>query len=251
MPRETRSPDSNRRAPPDGHSYTILLAVAPARLGGAPLVAAYGWSLGARHMLPPMDWRGMACRLPLAGTAVGGTVAGHTLAYALYDPDPGTRQVLLAGSGHTYWSAAIAAATVLGLVSIGTTVTGRFRAGAQGQGRHAPDPPCTRLAAHLALLQATIYLVQEVLERLAVGVPLTDAINGRQLLLGVSVQVLVAVALAVLVTWAGRAAEVAGATFRYRRVARPRPTTDRPRPVAWVRPTLLVAAGHGGRAPPR
>ena len=193
----------------------------------------------------------MACRLPLAGAAVAGAVAGHTLAYALYVPDPGTRQVLLAGSGHSYWSAAIAAAIVLGLASIGTTVRGRFRAGALGQGRPAPDLPCTGLAARLALLQATIFLVQEALERLAVGVPLTGVVNGRLLLLGVSVQVLVAVALAVLVTWAGRAAEVAGAAFRHRRVARSTPTTDRPRPVAWVRPTLLVAAGHGGRVPPR
>ena len=66
-----------------------------------------------------MELRGLARRLPLAGAAVAGAVVGHGLAYALAVPEPGRRLALLAGSGHAYWSAAIAAAIVLGLVSLG------------------------------------------------------------------------------------------------------------------------------------
>jgi len=136
---------------------------------------------GRSRMLPPMGWRATGCRLPLAGAGVAGAVAGHTLAYALYVPDPGTRPVVLASSGHTYWSAAVAAAMVLGLASIGATVSSHFRAGLE-PGRLRADEPFARLAVRLALLQMTIYLVQEALERLAVGVPLNDAIDHRLLL---------------------------------------------------------------------
>jgi hypothetical protein len=36
---------------------------------------------------------------------------------------------LLGATGHAYWTAAIAAAVVLGLASVATTLLGRFRAG--------------------------------------------------------------------------------------------------------------------------
>jgi hypothetical protein len=196
-----------------------------------------------------MDRRGMARRLPLAGAAVAGAVAGHTLAYALNVPDPGTRLALLATSGHAYWSAAVAAAMVLGLASLGATLTRHFRAGLRQRAAPAAEP-FARLAARLALLQVAIYLVQEALERAAVGLPLGGAIDGRLLLSGVVVQVGVAVALAALTAWAGRVAEVAGKALRRRRRGRPEPRPARPRPVGRARPVLLLAGGLGGRAPP-
>src|SRR5512132_1540932 len=83
-----------------------------------------------------MDLRGSARRLPLAGAAVAGAVVGHGLAYALAVPEPGRRLAVLAGSGHAYWSAAIAAAIVLGLASLGATLARSFRAGLRpGAGR--------------------------------------------------------------------------------------------------------------------
>src|SRR5215211_2412445 len=90
-----------------------------------------------------MDVRGLARRLPLAGAAVAGAVAGHGLAYALAVPEPGRRLAVLAGSGHTYWSAAIAAAIVLGLASLGATLARHFRAGL----RTGPGRPASRWAA--------------------------------------------------------------------------------------------------------
>jgi hypothetical protein len=175
-------------------------------------------------------------------------VVGHGLAYALVAPEPGRRLALLAGSGHQYWSAAIATAIVLGLGSLGATLARSFRAGLRPGGRPVAEPP-RRMAGRLALLQVTIYLVQELIERAAAGVPLGGPVNGRLLLTGIAVQLLVAAVLAVGLSWAGRVAEVAGRALR-RRGTRAQPHPARPRPTAWARPAILLAAGLGGRAPP-
>jgi hypothetical protein len=202
-------------------------------------------------MLLQMHRQGMARRLPLAGAAVAGAVVGHTLAWTLTVPEPAERLALLATSGHTYWSAAVAAAIVLGLVSLAATLTVHFRAGLRA-GRHPAGKPFGHLAGRLALLQVGIYLVQEVLERTAAGAPLGDAIDGRLLLFGVTVQVAVAIVLAAVLAWVGRVAEVAGEALRRRHLPRlqPRSALPLPRPTGWVRPALLLAAGLGGRAPP-
>jgi hypothetical protein len=196
-----------------------------------------------------MHPRGLAHRLPLAGAAVAGAVIGHGLAYALAVPEPGRRLAVLAGSGHAYWSAAIAAAIVLGLGSLGTTLARSFNAGLRPGDRPAGEP-VGRLAGRLALLQVTIYLVQELIERAAAGVPLGGPVNGRLLLTGIAVQLLVAGALALGLAWAGRVAEVAGRALRRRRLGRPDPRPVRLRPTGRVRPAILLAAGMGGRAPP-
>ena len=80
--------------------------------------------------------------------------------------------------------------------------------------------------------------------------PLGGPVNGRLLLTGIAVQLLVAGALALGLAWAGRVAEVAGRALRRRRAARPGGGHRRPRPAGWVRPAILLAAGLGGRAPP-
>ena len=202
-------------------------------------------------MLLQMHRRGMALRLPLAGAAVAGAVVGHTLAWTLTVPAPAERLALLATSGHTYWSAAVAAAIVLGLASLAATLTAHFRAGLRA-GRHPAGEPFGRLAGRLAVLQIGIYLVQEVLERTAAGAPLGDAIDARLLLLGVAVQIAVAFGLAAVLAWVGRVAEVAGEALRRRHLPRlqPRSALSPPRPTGWVRPALLLGAGLGGRAPP-
>lgn len=66
---------------------------------------------------------------PLTGVAVAGAVIGHTLAYALAVPNPGARLVLLATTGHTYWSTAIAVAVVCGLASVASSLVRQFRVG--------------------------------------------------------------------------------------------------------------------------
>ncbi|HET9006389.1 MAG TPA: hypothetical protein VFQ04_06715 [Actinomycetes bacterium] len=195
-----------------------------------------------------MRWRRLASRLPLTGVAVAGAVVGHMLAYLLAVPEPSARVALLGATGHAYWTAAIAAAVVLGLASLASTVWRRFRAGLD-RTRPQPGQSVGRLAAQLAGFQLAIYVVQEVLERLEAGVAVQALLDGHLLTVGVVVQVGIAVALAVLLTLAGRVAEAAGRALR-----RPlrRPLAVRGRVAALVAgwPSRLLAAGLGSRAPP-
>jgi CDP-diglyceride synthetase len=196
-----------------------------------------------------MRWRRVAHRLPLTGVAVAGAVLGHMVAYMLAVPSPTVRVALLGATGHAYWTAAIAAAVVLGLASLAATVGRRFRSGRLA-GRPEPGERLGIVAGQLAGFQIAIYLVQETLERLEAGVPAQALLDGRLLATGVAVQTAIALALAVLLTLAGRAAEAVGRALRGR-ARHPEPAGP---PlwdlvVAW--PSRLLAAGLGGRAPPR
>ena len=196
-----------------------------------------------------MRWRRVARRLPLTGVAVAGAVVGHMVAYALAVPSPTVRVALLGATGHAYWTAAIAAAVVLGLASLATTLRRRFRAGLLA-GRPQPGERLGRVAGQLAGFQVAIYLVQEALERLEVGIPVHALLDGRLLVTGVVVQTTIALVLAVLLTVVGRAAEAIGRALR----PRPRRVESTGLPVvdlalSW--PSRLLAAGLGSRAPPR
>jgi hypothetical protein len=203
-------------------------------------VAAYAWA---------MRRRGLVHRLPLPGVAVAGAVVGHMLAYALAVPEGAARLALLLTTGHAYWSAAIAAGLVLGLVSLATTLLRHFRAGLL-PGQPRPDLPFGRLAAQLAGFQVAIYLVQEVLERVAVGAPLASLLDAHLLAIGVAVQVAIAFCLAILLRTAGAAAEAAGRVLRLLR-RRPAATAHPVPDLVGAWPSRLLAAGHGSRAPPR
>ena len=196
-----------------------------------------------------MRWRRVARRLPLTGVAVAGAVVGHMVAYALAVPSPTVRVALLGATGQAYWTAAIAAAVVLGLASLATTLRRRFRAGLLA-GRPQPGERLGRVAGQLAGFQVAIYLVQEALERLEVGIPVHALLDGRLLVTGVVVQTTIALVLAVLLTVVGRAAEAIGRALR----PRPRRVESTGLPVvdlalSW--PSRLLAAGLGSRAPPR
>jgi hypothetical protein len=198
-----------------------------------------------------MRWRRVAHRLPLTGVAVAGAVVGHMVAYVLAVPSPTVRVALLGATGHAYWTAAIAAAVVLGLASLATTLARRFRAGLLA-GRPEPGERLGSVAAQLAGFQIAIYLVQETLERLEAGIPAHALLDSRLLVTGVIVQTAIALALAVLLTLAGQAAEAVGRAL-LRGPARHLERTGQPLPdlvvVAW--PSRLLAAGLGSRAPPR
>jgi hypothetical protein len=193
-----------------------------------------------------MRWRRLADRLPLTGVAVAGAVVGHMVAYVLAVPEPTIRVALLGATGHAYWTAAIAAAVVLGLASLAATLWRHFRAGL-APGRPVPGESVGDVAGRLAGFQVAIYLVQETLERLEAGVP--PHTLGRLLLVGVGVQVAIAALLALLLTLAGRAAEAVGRALRQvpcRPQASGLPLQDLV--VAW--PSRLLATGLGSRAPP-
>jgi hypothetical protein len=196
-----------------------------------------------------MRWRRFAHRLPLTGVAVAGAVVGHMVAYVLAVPSPTVRVALLGATGHAYWTQAIAAASVLGLASLAATLRRRFRAG-RLSGPPQPGEHLGRLAAQLAGFQVAIYLVQEALERLEAGIPAHALLDGRLLGIGVAVQAAIALALAVLLTLAGRVAEAAGRALRPRpRRAEPAGSAVADLVAAWL--SRLLAAGRGSRAPPR
>jgi hypothetical protein len=197
-----------------------------------------------------MPWRRLAHRRPLTGVAVAGAVVGHMVAYVLAVPEPTARVALLGATGHAYWTETIAAALVLGLASLATTLRRHFQVG-RLSGQPPPGDNVGRLAGQLAGFQIAIYLVQEALERLEAGIPPHDLLDGRLLWIGVGVQTAIAVVLAVLLAAAGRVAEAAG------RALRQPPGDAEPAGlllgvdlvVAW--PSRLLAAGLGSRAPPR
>jgi hypothetical protein len=195
-----------------------------------------------------MRWRQLTHRLPLTGVAVAGAVIGHMVAYVLAVPEPTVRVALLGATGHAYWTAAIAAAVVLGLASLAATLGRRFQAGLQA-GPPQPGERLGHVAGQLASFQIAIYLVQEALERLEAGIAPHALLDGRLLVTGVVVQGAIALVLAVVVTLAGQAAEAVGRALRRspgRLVRAGLPLLDLV--VAW--PSQLLAAGLGSRAPP-
>src|SRR4029453_14797739 len=116
-----------------------------------------------------MRRRPVAHRLPLTGVAVAGAVIGHMVAYVLAVPEPTVRGALLGATGHAYWTAAIAAAAVLGPASPAGALGGRCRAGLSA-GRAQAGGRLGAVAGQLASFQVAIYLVQEALERLEAGI---------------------------------------------------------------------------------
>src|SRR5262245_3285342 len=109
-----------------------------------------------------MGWRRTIRRLPLAGAAVAGAAVGHSIAYLIVAPEGRTRAILLAGTGHGYWSTAVAAEIVLGLLAVITFGLRHFNRGLRSPMRPPSNEPWSWLAAWLSLLQVTIFLVQEV-----------------------------------------------------------------------------------------
>jgi hypothetical protein len=197
-----------------------------------------------------MEWRRTVRRLPLAGAAVAGAAVGHSIAYLIVAPEGRERATLLAGTGHGYWSTAVAAEIVIGLLVVFSTVAGHFSDGLRRQRRPASEEPWAWLAARLCLLQASIFSVQEVLERVASGHPVGEVVRDRLLFAGFLMQVVAALVMATLLVWLGRAAEAVGRAFGRgpRMQAVPQPLVP---PATAVPPVSQPRGVHAIRAPPR
>jgi len=197
-----------------------------------------------------MDWRSTIRRLPLAGAAVAGAAVGHSIAYLIVAPEGRTRAALLAGTGHGYWSTAVAAELVLGVLAVATFLARHFNRGLRLQRRPSGDEPFARLATRLALFQVTIFVVQEVVERAIAGHPIADLVSDRLLTIGMLVQIGVAILVATVLVWLGRAAEAVGRALG--RGAQPRPVLGQvTRPRVAVRAVWRSRGAHGIRGPPR
>jgi hypothetical protein len=165
-----------------------------------------------------MRVQGTGRRLPLAAAAIAGAAFGHTLLYLVAVPDTQARTTVLVQTGHGYWSVAVAAAIVLGVLSLCGTAARHLLAGLGRPGRPAAWPgDLGAMARRLALLQTAIFAVQEVVERLAAGAPPSSLLEHHGVLLnGIVVQVLVALGVAAVLHLLGRAAEAVGRALRAR-----------------------------------
>ncbi len=197
-----------------------------------------------------MEWRRAVRRLPLAGAAVACAAVGHSIAYLIVAPEGRERATLLAGTGHGYWSTAVAAEIVFGLLAAVTIVLRHFSDGLRRQPRPAGEEPWAWLAARLCLLQVSIFGVQEVIERAVTGHPVEEVVQNRLLFVGFLIQVATAVIAATLLIWLGRAAAAVGRAFGRGRRSRP---TSQPLigPVTAVRPVSRPRGVRAIRAPPR
>jgi hypothetical protein len=131
----------------------------------------------ARHLLP-------------LTAAVTGVVVAHAANYALAIPDPASRGQELARTGHGYWPVAVATATVAAVVALALAI----RRGLRGR---APSLPAIS-PGRLAGAQVVFFLVIETLERIGAGLDPVPFLHSSQLVLGLALQVVVALA-AVLV----------------------------------------------------
>jgi hypothetical protein len=183
-------------------------------------------------------------RLVLLGTA--GVVLGHTIAYALIEPDGRTRAALLRSTGHAYWNAAVTAAVVAGAWSAVAHVVRSVR----------PDPQPTdeaetglRAWTRLAAFQLGVFTVMEGAERLAAHQPVAPFFTHHVFFIGAAVQLVVAVVLVQALRLLGTAASALAAAIR--RAQRRRPS-DRPTgPPALTIPRSAASPWScGSRAPP-
>jgi len=184
--------------------------------------------------------RGGRLRLPITGfAAVAGVVVGHWITYLIAVPGASPRAALLAQTGHGYWPTAVAIALVFGAMALAGTVARSLRRGLRA------DPAAARprtgweryrsTALGLAALQTSVFVLQEVIERLASGAPLGSLTHEGFLLLGIAVQILIAAGVTCLLLLVGRTAEAIGralaAASKLRRVR-----------VRFVLPTLAPPA---------
>jgi hypothetical protein len=137
--------------------------------------------------------------------AVGGVLAGHWLTYRLVAPSGHARASLLEGSGHGYLGYANDLALVLALTAMAGIFLGRLthRGGAE-LGRRP-------LSIRLVSFQVAVFAAMEILERLTAGSSLTELLHHGVLPLGVGIQALVALGVALLIRALLRAADAAAA----------------------------------------
>ncbi len=136
------------------------------------------------------------------GIAAAGLVLGHWLAYALSAPGANERDELLHATGHGYLAFATQVAVLAGTLGLAGLFLARVRQ-REGEGSFASD------VVRLAAVQAGAFVAMEVGERLLSGASLHDFTHGPLLVIGLAVQLLVAIAGAALLRLTDRSAAAA------------------------------------------
>lgn len=188
-------------------------------------------------------------RLWLGGLASAGVAFSHFLAFLVAKPDHADRSTLLAETGHSYWPYFIA-------LALGALVAGLVGFAAERVwGRPPGDRPGLRrmygfTATRLVLLQVLGFLYLEAGERLAVHGSFASLFDEPVVLIGLVVQVVVALAAAALLILFARAVD--GLRALLRPLARPPKEVVLPRgALSFPRPALrLAVGGRTVRGPP-
>jgi hypothetical protein len=136
------------------------------------------------------------------GIAAAGLTLGHWLAYALAAPGAHEREELLHAAGHGYLAFATQLAVLAGTLGLAGLFLARVRQ-QEGEGSFARD------VVRLAAVQAGAFVAMEVGERLLSGASLHDLSHGPLLVIGLAVQLLVAIAGAALLRLTDRGAAAA------------------------------------------
>jgi hypothetical protein len=179
------------------------------------------------------------------GAAAAGLVLGHALAYLIAIPDPHERAFALQRAGHAYLPALDQAALMLAIAGVAAVVVRAF-----ARRRDGATERFGRVAALLAVVQTSAFVCQEVLERLVSGAPLGELAHDQILVIGVLVQVLVAiVAAGVLWLLARTSSRLAATSLSHLRLPRERTLLSLPVTERRAHALLLATAGSI-RAPP-
>jgi hypothetical protein len=133
--------------------------------------------------------------------AIAGLVLGHALAYVLAIPDPHHRDLVLARTGHDYLPAAAQLALILASAGAAAAATGGVLSR-----RDAGSDRWLTLAVRLAIVQASAFACQEVVERIATDAPLAGLVDQHLLVAGLAAQVVVAFAGSAVLRWIARSA---------------------------------------------
>lgn len=183
----------------------------------------------------------------MAGVAFAGVVAGHTLTYFAAIRGGNDRAAYLAATGHSYWRNALVLALLLEVLGLGVVAMRGFRAGLRGTLPIEHSGP--QLAMRLAVIQVGAFGALEAGERMVSGAGVSGMFAHHLFVLGVAIQLLVAVAGALLLRWLARAAEALGIAFRA--PAPPRALSGPDVPDGLAAPALqFLCDASRGRAPP-
>ena len=183
----------------------------------------------------------------LLGVAMVGVVVGHSLAYFTALPNASARADLLARTGHSYWHGAVLLALALSAVAFARHIRDHVRfsltEGAAGQSY-------LLVAAWLAVVQVSAYVIIELTERLASGYPMQQTFHSFLPLIGVAIQVLVACVTTLLLRLLAKAAEAFASTLARSLASSPSPRLWAPGGDPHTLAQRLLWAACRGRAPP-